>query len=116
MLRVEAVSPVPREESAVQIRNLDFSSEAVEPSQPVRERTQSEKRRSIECATSDRPVTVPSIEDDVTVEQARWDTSRLGVVDPRTGRDLCKVGGRNRAIGAGLTRGSRLRTILRYIE
>ena len=96
------------------MRNLDFSSEAFESTQAIRERTQSETRGQIECATADGPVTAPCIEDEVTVEQARWDTPRLGVVDPRTGQDLRKVGGLNRAMATGLTRV--FTTILRHME
>src|SRR4030095_9392976 len=79
-----------------------------------RERTQSEPCGPIECATADGPVTVPCIEDDVTVEQARWDTSRLVVVDLRTDRDLRKVRGRNRTMVTGQTRV--LGAILRHME
>lgn len=56
----------------------------------------------------------PCIEDDIAVEQARWDIPRLGVVDPRARQDLRKVGGFKRAIATGQTRV--FTTILRHME
>ena len=113
-LRAELVSPVERTESAAQTGNVDFSSEAGESPQAVRERTQSEPCGQIECATADRPVTVPCIEDDVTVEQARWDTKLLVVVDVRSGWDLREIGGHDCAVATGkaVVRGA----ILRHME
>src|SRR5437762_2738814 len=81
---------------------------------PVRERAQSEQGREIDCATAKRPVTVPGVENDVTVRQPRRNASGLVIEDLRTDLDLREIGGRDRAEGTGGTRV--LRTLLRHNE
>jgi hypothetical protein len=53
-----------------QARDIDTRMEPGELPGPVRERAQPESGREIQCATADRPVSVPCVEDDVTVQQA----------------------------------------------
>src|SRR5262249_39205195 len=66
-LRTEPVGSFPGEIGATSRRDIDTGFEPGELSESIRERTHSVKSR-IECATADRPVAKPSIEDDVTVQ------------------------------------------------
>jgi hypothetical protein len=54
----------------------------------VRECAKSKQSRQIEGAAADRSVTVPGIEDNVAVQQVRWNSSRLIIEDLRMELDL----------------------------
>jgi hypothetical protein len=64
----------------------------------------SEVGHSIECTMADPPVTVPGVENDVAVQQARRNTSRLVIEDLRAGGNCCEVRGRDGAEGTGAAR------------
>src|SRR6202035_1135404 len=112
VLLTEAVRPVPP--ASRRAVDIDTGTEPAKLSGPVREGAQSEICRQIERATADRPVSVPCVEDDVTVQQARRNTSRLVIEDMGADLDLREVRGRERAKG---TSGARvLRALLRQME
>ena len=67
MFPIEAVRPLPIVIDAVWGRYKDTGLEPGQLPDPVRERAQSGTSRSIECATANRPVAGPDVEDCVTV-------------------------------------------------
>ncbi len=71
---------------------MNTGSEPGQLPRPVRQRAESKPGRKIKCATADRPVPAPCIEDDVTVQHARRNAHRLVVEDAGAGRDFCEVG------------------------
>src|SRR3954452_12530083 len=114
MQRTEPVRPVPSPHGPAQKGDIDTGSEPGELAGPVGERAEPETGREIEGATAQPSVTVPCVEDDVTVQQARGNTRVLVVIDVRAGRDLCEVGHCDRAMPAGLA--SVRCAILLYLE
>jgi hypothetical protein len=114
MFRPEAIRPCPGPVGLAQGRDIDTGVETGELPGPVRERAQSETCRKIKGATADRPVSVPGVEDHVTVQQARRNASRLVIEDLRADLDRGEVRGRDRAEGTGEARVSR--AFLRYVE
>src|SRR5215472_18569631 len=113
-LRTEPVGSFPGEIGATSRRDIDTGFEPGELSGPIRKRTHSVKGR-IECATADRPVAKPGIEDDVTVQiKTRRDTRRLVIEDLRADQDLLEVRGCECAEAAWGPRV--LRAFLRHME
>jgi hypothetical protein len=108
----EAVRPVPTAfQRAV---DIDTRMKPGKVSGTVGERAQAESGRKIECAAADRSISVPCVEDDVTVQQPRRNTSRLVIRDARADRNPSDVRGRDRTEGAGTSRV--FRALLRHAE
>jgi hypothetical protein len=87
--RPEAVRSVPAASGPAV--DIDARLEPGELPCPVRESAQSETGRQIECAPADRSVAIPRVEDDITVQQARRNSSRLVIKDLRADFDLGQI-------------------------
>src|SRR6476620_2628882 len=74
------------------MRDINTGSEPSQLPRPVRQRAESKPGRKIKCATADRPVPAPFVEDNVTVQHARRNARRLVVEAVGAGRDLREVG------------------------
>jgi hypothetical protein len=70
------------EKSSVIHGNIDTGTKPSELPSSVGEGAQSEKGGEIKCATADRAVACPRVEDDVTVQQARRNTGSLVIENP----------------------------------
>ena len=112
--RIKAVGSVPGKYGPADIRNVNTGSEPGQKPRPVRQRAKSKPGRIIKCATADRPVPAPCVEDDVTVQHARRNARHLVVENLRAGRDLPEVGECDSAMVSGVA--CVPRAVLLYME